>query len=401
MKFVFLSVSLLLVAMCQDSGQKHPFTLKDMEDNIGFAVQQYKLMNSLLPTGSNGFPVTVDENGKIVTSDASWWTAGFYPGSLCHLYGETKDGSLKMQAEKLLSEIEPLQFSTDNHDIGWVINSSFGNFYRLTKEKQFGEVIIQTAKSLITRYNPAVGSIQSWDKSAWTVKKGWSFPVNIDNMMNLELLMEAYKITHDSSFLNIAIQHADRTMKDHFRPDNSSYHLVDYDPLSGKAQKKQAAQGYADESSWARGQAWGLYGFTMMYRETGKQRYLEQAQKIADFIVNHPRLPDDKIPYWDFDAPNIPNTYKDASAGAIICSALVELSQHVNNKLSIKYRSVAEQQLKSLSSPYYRAQPGENAGFILKHGVGALPANSEVDVPLIYADYYYIEAMVRLKKLLN
>lgn len=401
MKYVFLSVSLLLVTMCQDSRQKHPFTLKDMEDNIGFAVQQYKFMDSLLTTGSNQFPITTDQNGNMVSGGASWWTAGFYPGSLCLLYGETKDESLKIQAEDLLSEIEPLQYSMDNHDIGWIVNSSYGNFYRLTKKKQFGDVIIQTAKSLITRYNPAVGSIQSWDKSTWTEKKGWSFPVNIDNMMNLELLMEAYKITLDSSFLNIAIQHADRTMKDHFRSDNSSYHLVDYDPLSGKVRKKQTSQGYADESSWARGQAWGLYGFTMMYRETGKQSYLEQVQKIADFIVNHSRLPDDKIPYWDFDAPDIPNTYKDASAGAIICSALMELSQYVDKERSEIYRSTAEQQLKSLSSPYYRAQPGENAGFLLKHGVGALPANSEVDVPLIYADYYYIEAMVRLKKLLK
>lgn len=401
MKYVVFSAILLLATMCKESPPEHLFTLKDIEINIGLAVEQYKYMDSMLRTRVNRFPISADQNGNLESGGASWWTAGFYPGALCLLYGETKDEILKIQAEKLLSEIEPLQYSTENHDIGWIINSSFGNFYRLTIEEKYGEVLIQTAKSLLTRYNPAVGSIRSWDKSAWTEKKGWVYPVNIDNMMNLELLMEAYKITSDSAFLNIAIQHADRTLKDHFRADNSSYHLVDYNPLTGKVRKKQTSQGYSDASSWARGQAWGLYGFTMMYRETGKQRYLEQAQKIADFLVHHPRLPEDKIPYWDFDAPDIPHTYKDASAGAIICSALVELSQYVDKERSEMYRSTAEQQLISLSSPYYHAQPGENAGFILKHGVGALPADSEVDVPLIYADYYYIEAMVRLKKLLN
>ncbi|MBW7893191.1 MAG: glycoside hydrolase family 88 protein, partial [Chitinophagaceae bacterium] len=348
------------------------------------------------------FPRTTDKNGNLVTCSAYWWTTGFFPGMLCLLYNETQDDSLHILANKYLSELEPLKYSTVNHDIGWIINSSYGNFYRLYKNEYYGGVIVQAAKSLTSsRYNPSARAVRSWDDVDWIKERGWGFPVNIDNMMNLELLTTAFKISKDSSFLRIAINHADATMWNHFRDDNSSYHLLDYDPVTGEVKKKLTVQGYADSSSWARGQAWGLYGFTMMYRETEELRYLEQAQKIAEFIVNHPNLPEDKIPYWDFDAPDIPNTYRDASAGAIICSALIELSQFVEEKRSLKYLSVAKQQLLTLSSPAYQAGLGENACFILKHGVGALPGGSEVDVPLLYADYYYVEALIRLKELLQ
>ncbi|EPR71126.1 glycoside hydrolase family 88 protein [Cyclobacterium qasimii] len=385
--------------MCKNPEKEQHFTIKDLDVNIDFAVKQSILMGDLLADSTNIFPRTADENGNLLTIGGYWWTTGFFPGSLWLLYAETKDENLKTLADKLSSELAPLQFSTDNHDIGWIINSSFGNSYRINENRHDADVILQTAKSLITRYSSTVGSIRSWDKSDRSEKNGWDFIVNIDNMMNLELLTTAYRISSDAVFLQIAIEHADKTLKNHFRSDNSSYHVVDYDTLTGEARKKQTVQGYADDSSWARGQAWGLYGFTMMYRETGKQRYLDQAKLIAEFIVNHPRLPNDKIPYWDFDAPDIPNANKDASAAAIICSALIELSQYVDNRLSAKYMSVAKQQLKSLSSPAYQAKLGENACFILKHSVGAFPANSEVDVPLIYADYYYVEAMIRLKNI--
>ncbi len=368
-----------------------------MYENIDFAVKQYKLMRNSLAAKPGVFPKTTDKSGDLVTCDPSYWTSGFFPGSLCFLYSETQDDSIKIQTEGFLSELAKYQFILDNHDIGWIINSSFVNWYRLTGNEQYGKVIVQTAKSLITRFNPIVGCIRTWDVSE--LRKGSDFLVNVDNMLNLELLMEAYKISNDSSFLNIAIQHADNTLKNHFRSDYSSYHVVDYNSSTGEVRRKQTGQGYADNSSWARGQAWGLYGFTMMYRETGIPRYLKQAENIAEFIVNHPRLPADKIPYWDFDSPDIPNTYKDASAGAIICSALIELSQYVEEKQSVKYLSTAKQQLVSLSTPYYHAKLGENSCFILKHCVGSLPGNSEVDVPLIYADYYYLEALLRYKKL--
>jgi rhamnogalacturonyl hydrolase YesR len=214
-------------------------------------------------------------------------------------------------------------------------------------------------------------------------------------MMNLELLMYAFKQTGDSSFYKIAVTHANTTIKNHFREDFSSYHVVDYDARTGAIQKKRTHQGAADESAWARGQAWGLYGFTMMYRETGDMRYLDQAWHIADFILNHPNLPADKIPYWDFNAPGIPDTYRDASAAAIISSALLELSGYVNPSRQIRYFDNAVKILESLSNPPYKTKEMEAGGFILQHSVGHLPGNSEIDVPLSYGDYYFIEAAMR------
>lgn len=397
--FLLAFIIVTSMIMCQETKQNS--LLQTIDKNIHFSAEQFKLMDAKLAGNGNIFPRSTDKNGSLITCDASWWTTGFFPGALCILSNEMKDESLKILAEKYLTNLAPLQFSIDNHDIGWIINSSFGNYYQLSRKKEYEDIIVQTAKSLITRFNPTVNSVRSWDESGWSEENNWNFPVNIDNMMNLELLMNAYKFSKDSLFYKIAIQHADKTLKNHFRADNSSFHLVDYDSRTGEVRKKQTVQGFSDESSWARGQAWGLYGFTMMYRETGKESYLKQAKNIAEFIINHPRLPSDKIPYWDFDSPDIPNTFKDASAGAIICSALIELSQYVEEDLSLKYLLTAKQQIESLSSSNYRAETGENSCFILKHSVGALPGNSEVDVALIYADYYYIEAMARFKKLIS
>lgn len=246
--------------------------------------------------------------------------------------------------------------------------------------------------SLATRFNPVIGSIRSWDSS----RDKWKFPVIIDNMMNLELLIWIGNQYNDPYLKTVAITHANTTMKNHFRPDYSTYHLVDYDPENGKIIKKQTVQGYNDNSKWARGQAWALYGFTMMYRTTHSSRYLEQAQSIADMLI--PLLPSDGIPYWDFDSPDIPNDLRDASAGAIMASALVELSEYLPEK-KIHYQSIAERQLRTLSSPEYLAASNTNGNFILKHSVGHKPMKGEVDVPLTYADYYFIEALIRMNNL--
>jgi hypothetical protein len=220
-------------------------------------------------------------------------------------------------------------------------------------------------------------------------------------MMNLEFLMWAFRESGDSTFYKICVTHSDTTIKNHFRPDYSSYHVVSYDTVSGKVEVKQTHQGFADESAWARGQVWGLYGYITMYRDTKLKRYLTQAQNIADFLIGHPNMPVDMIPYWDFNAPNIPDALRDASAGSIMASALIELSGYVDSQTSQKYLQVAEKQLRTLSSPEYLAKPGENGNFILKHGVGHLPGKSEVDVPLTYGDYYFIEALLRYKALTN
>lgn len=217
--------------------------------------------------------------------------------------------------------------------------------------------------------------------------------------MNLEMLVWSAKKFQQPYFNKVALTHANTTLKNHFRPDYSSYHVVSYDTLTGQAEARQTSQGYSDESAWARGQAWGLYGYTMMFRETKNSLYLQQAKAVADFIIHHPNLPEDKIPYWDFNASDIPEALRDASAGAIICSALLELSGYVDPDKAAEYRKVAEIQLKTLCSPAYLASSGENANFILKHSVGHFMKDIEVDVPLTYADYYFVEALLRYRKI--
>jgi unsaturated chondroitin disaccharide hydrolase len=262
----------------------------------------------------------------------------------------------------------------------------------LTKDPHYKDVIIESAKTLSTRFNPRVGCIRSWDHH----KEQWNYPVIIDNMMNLELLFAATQLSGDSSFHKIAVAHANTTMKNHYRPDYSSYHVVDYDTTTGNVRVKQTAQGYADESAWSRGQSWGLYGFTVCYRFTRAKKYLRQAEHIASFLLNHPNLPKDLVPYWDYNAPNIPDESRDASAASIMASALYELSTYsINGK---KYRTTADKIMANLDG-YYRSAAGDKKGFILLHSTGSKPANSEVDVPLIYADYYYLEALLRMKNL--
>lgn len=331
------------------------------------------------------------EDGKFKLVVSKDWTSGFFPGVLWYLYDYTKDQKWLAAAEQFTAKIEPEKYNTGTHDLGFMIGCSFGNGYRLTGREDHKNVLIEAARSLSKRFSPVTGTIRSWDHN----KDKWQYPVIIDNMMNLELLFEAAKLSGDSSFYKIAVTHANTTMKNHFRSDFSSYHVVDYDPASGEVRSKMTHQGYSDESAWARGQAWALYGFTMCYRETKDKAYLKQAENVAGFILNNKNLPADKVPYWDFNDPGIPNVPRDASAAAIISSALYELSGY-SNKSTI-YKKAAGDILKSLSEKY-TSKPGANKGFILEHSTGHKPANSEIDVPLIYADYYYLEALLRSEK---
>jgi unsaturated chondroitin disaccharide hydrolase len=244
---------------------------------------------------------------------------------------------------------------------------------------------------LVKRFNVNTGTIKSWDH----MSHRWKYPVIIDNMMNLELLFAATRISGDSSFYKIAVSHADATLKNHFRFDNSSYHVVDYDTANaGVVLKKNTHQGYADGSAWARGQAWALYGYTLCYRETKNKIYLQQAKKVATYILKHAHLPEDLVPYWDFNAPGIPHEPRDASAAAIIASALYELSLYEKRS----YRKTADKIMDNLTG-YYRSAPGDNKGFLLVHSTGNKPFNSEIDEPLVYADYYYLEALTRKQQL--
>ena len=344
------------------------------------------------------FPRTVKQD-KLWCVPAEDWTSGFWPGILWYMYEYTKNNRWKDEAMKWTHSLKDIQFFVGHHDVGFMMYCSYGNGFRLTANPKYIPILVQSAKSLCKRYSYNVGCIQSWNaRKSIGRKNTWEYPVIIDNMMNLELLLWASKNSSNTRFGEIARSHADVTMKYHFRPDYSCYHVVSYDTITGKPDVKGTYQGYADDSDWARGQGWALYGYTMMYRETKQKKYLDQAIHVAKFIMGHPQLPKDKIPYWDFDDPAIPNTPRDASAGALIASALIELSQYTESKFSKECLAVAETQIRTLSSPEYLAVPGTNCNFILKHSVGNKPKKKEVDVPLTYADYYYVEALLRYKK---
>lgn len=337
----------------------------------------------------------VKEKDEIITSDSKWWCSGFFPGVLWYLYEYTGDAGHRTWAEKYSARVEEEKYNTYDHDIGFQIYCSFGNGYRLTGRDDYSEVLKVAGRSALERYNPRLGVIKSWDSNP----QKWQYPVIIDNMMNLELLMWNFHNTGDQVFQDVAVLHSDKTLEHHFRPDNSSYHVVSYDTITGLPHIKQTHQGAFDESIWARGNVWGLYGYVMMYRETNLERYLDQATAIANLLIDHPNMPEDGIPYWDYLAPEIPDALRDASAGAIMASALIELSTMTDGDLSQKYLTMAEKQLTTLASPEYLAEPGTNGFFVLKRSVGHLPGNSEVDVPLTYADYYFVEALLRYKKL--
>ncbi|QCX52403.1 glycoside hydrolase family 88 protein [Elizabethkingia sp. JS20170427COW] len=387
-----VAVAALSVMSVASFAQSKKAMMKQLiQESFQFADQQFKVLMKDLP--NDKVPQTYDATkNKVVNYDRTWWCTGFYPGSLWLVYEQTKDPVIKKEAERILDIIEPNQTYTGNHDLGFMMFCSFGNAYRITKDPKYKDIIFRSAESLASRYRPTISAIQSWNKN-----KYWDCPVIIDNMMNLEMLNWVSQNGGDKKYQDISVIHSNTTMKNHFRPDYSSYHVVDYDINTGGILKHKTWQGYSDESAWARGQAWGLYGYTMMYRFTKDSKYLDFAKNIAKYILNNPNMPEDKIPYWDFNAPDIPNAPRDASAGALIASALLELGQYTKGKEKNNYISTAETILKSLSSPAYRAKLGENGGFLLMHSTGALPLKSEIDVPLVYADYYFLEALKRYK----
>ena len=382
---LLLATAVAALLSCQESE-------KALTDRVfAVAARQYADMEASL--SETTLPRTIEAD-TLRTSNPTWWCAGFYPGSLWYIYLRTGDGNIRAMAEKNTRKVYAETQKARSHDIGFVTNCSYGNALRITGDTTWRQPIIDAAHALATRFNPNVGATRSWNFSA--KRKKWLFPVIIDNMMNLELLMEAHKLCGVDSLRDIALTHANTTIKNHFRDDYSTWHVVDYDPEDGSVRMKCTHQGYSDDSAWARGQAWGLYGYTMMYRESGEKAYLDQAEHIASYLIG--RLPSDGIPYWDFDAPEIPDALRDASAGAIMASALIELSRlTADRNAAKKYLATARKQVRTLAGPDYLAEPGENCHFLLKHSVGSLPGKSEVDVPLTYADYYFLEALLRLE----
>jgi rhamnogalacturonyl hydrolase YesR len=382
MKRVFVACLVLISGLC--SAQSID-TKKVFQD----AGKQMELMetNVIAKKDSGVSPRTI-VNGELKMVSSRDWTSGFYPGILWYLYQYSQNAKWRTDAQIATRNIEREKTNGGTHDMGFKIYCSFGNGYRITRDEDYKKVIIQSARTLITRFNKTAGVIRSWDHH----KEVWAYPVIIDNMMNLELLFAATQLTGDSVFYKVAVAHANTTMKNHFRPDGSCYHVVDYDTATGNVIKKNTHQGYADESAWSRGQAWAVYGYTMCYRFTKDKRYLQQAEKTAAFMLNHPHMPKDGVPYWDYDAPNMPNEERDASAAAVLSSALFELTNYSSNGKQLLQK--ANLILSSLVNQY-RAPIGSNFGFILLHSTGAKPGKSEVDVPLIYADYYFLEALLR------
>ncbi len=405
----FFLLSILTIALftaCQNEAVLN-------EDKMKFVAGQFE--NTLaVSIDPESIPRTISDDGTLKTTGIYGWTSGFFAGSLWYMYELTGQEKWKKEAKKWTEALEPVQHYNRHHDVGFIMSCSYGNGLRLTDEKEYEKVLVQTARSLSTRFNPATGSIKSWNyKKSWDGETEWFYPVIIDNMMNLELMFEASRISGDPTFREIAVRHARTTMKNHYRKDFSCYHVVNYDTINGRVLDQATNQGLADLSSWARGQAWGLYGFTICYRYTQNDEFLKFAENIADYILSHPNLPEDKVPYWDFNAGDpdmVPQwdasasefsmDQRDASAAAIICSALFELSTYSSVK-GKNYAEAASKILESLASPAYMKIPGNNRYFIIDHCVGSIPHGVEIDVPLVYADYYFLEAVKRKRDLLG
>ncbi|WP_245840488.1 glycoside hydrolase family 88 protein [Ohtaekwangia koreensis] len=394
-RYILMAGLMILLALTSAAWIKYRNDASlDVNENLDYCVDQARKTLLQIPGGAL-MPRSIDHD------KSSWryvpiedWTSGFWPGTLWYIYEATGDEQWRVEADRYTRMLAPLsQRRAMDHDLGFQMFSSFGNGYRLIQDTSYKEIILRTADTLATLYNEAAGTIRSWP--GMVKEKGWPHNTIIDNMINLELLFWASKHGGDKSLYDIAVRHAETTMKNHFRPDYTSYHVVLYDTLTGEKIKGMTHQGFSDESMWARGQAWAIYGFTMVYRETKDRRFLDFVQAVIDVYLSH--LPADDIPYWDFNAPRIPHETRDASAAAITASALLELARYVPKSKSDYYQEKATRMLYILSSEQYQSR-NRNASFLL-HSTGHRPNGTEVDASIIYADYYYIEALLRLKVL--
>ncbi|SNR66022.1 Rhamnogalacturonyl hydrolase YesR [Lutibacter agarilyticus] len=383
---VFISLGFLMSCQVSKKNEKQA----EVSNTKTLLERRYQeLLN--YPVDSMSIPRSYTKTTNEVRGVASKdWTSGFFPGNLWQLYLITGKQEFLDKAETWTSFIEKEKFNNNDHDIGFKVYSCFGTGYKVTGKEHYKDVIIKSAKTLCTRYSDTVGAIRSWDFN----KKKWQYPVIIDNMINLELLFEASEITGDSLYHKIAVNHANTTLKNHFRPDNSVYHVIDYNPSNGEVRLKNTHQGLNDNSTWARGQAWAIYGFSMAYRYTNDQRYLDQAIATANFYLEHENLPEDGIAYWDFDDPKIPNTHKDVSASAVVCSALYEIYGYTKQQYFLDKANLI---LASLMSDKYVLDAEIEAPFILDYSTGNKPKEDELDEPIVYGDYYFLEALVRKK----
>jgi len=395
MKKIILGLVVLLFCACSANHSDKSF---DVDGALKYcSVQTNRTLKELEPIDYTMMPRNIMDSlntwsCRKVTKEE--WTSGFWPGILWYDFEATKDSRIKVEAEKFTASLGFIsKIPAYDHDLGFLVFCSYGNAYRLTKNPVYKKIILDTADSLATLFNPKVGTILSWPREVKA--RNWPHNTIMDNMINLEMLFWAAKNGGDKKLYDIAVSHANKTMKCQFRPDYSSYHVAVYDTVTGNLIKGVTHQGYADNSMWARGQAWAIYGFTVCYRETKNPEYLSFVQKVTDIYLKG--LPEDYVPYWDFSAPDIPNAPRDASAACVVASALLELSTYLDKDKAEEYKDAAVKMLKSLSSPAY--QCGDAKPAFLLHSTGHWPNGSEIDASIIYADYYYIEALLRFKKL--
>jgi hypothetical protein len=366
-----------------------PVTTLELSNLFQFAAIQ--LSNTVVQMGNtNTYPRSTMSNGRWTTVNNSDWTCGFFPGSLWYLYQQTGDTNYEKWAQEWTAGIAAQQFNTNTDDVGFMFNTSFGNGYRITSNSTYKSVLIQAAHSLTNRFNAIVGCLA--DDLLLAPPE---FQVIMDTTMNTELLYQAADINGDATMSAKAISHAERTMTNQIRPDDSTFHLVLYSTVNGALLYQGTRAGYSASSTWARAHAWSIYGFTMAYRETGYLPFLNTASRVADYYLTN--VPSDYVPYWDFDAPNLPNAPRDSSTAAITLSALIQLSQLATNMQdSATFWTGAHNILESLGSTNYLAQGTTSSGILL-HGTGNPPqiSDPEVNVSLIYGDYYFIEALRR------
>lgn len=390
-----ITAFLILIITVSCSNEKKAIEKLDTDKVLEYCVEKaQETMNDLTDVDSlprNIYPGQKKWN-KVGNKD---WTCGFWPGVLWYAYEASNDSTILEKAKDFTNPLTAvLDVPVDNHDLGFMLYCSFGNGYRLTKNPEYHDFLIEAADSLATLYNPKVGTILSWP--VMRKKMNWPHNTIIDNMINLELLFWASKNGGKQEWYDMAVKHAETCMTTLVRPDFSTYHVAVFDTIDGHFIKGVTHQGYADDSQWARGQGWGIYGYSMCYRETGEEKFLETSKKLADVFID--RLSEDGVPYWDFDDPSIPNAPKDASAAAVVASGMLELSTFVKDKADqLKYRNAAVSLLTKLSTDMYLSKD-ENQAMLL-HSTGHLPHNSEIDASIIYADYYFIEALLRLKKI--
>ena len=372
-----IGIGLVCLTACADTKSGDVSGRFDADEALAYCDAQVRRTLDELAQRDGGVDYTMMPR-NIADSASHWycskvtkdeWCAGFWPGILWYDYEYTNDPAIRQEAEKFTASLEYLTYEPAyDHDLGFLMFCSYGNGYRLTRNESYRQAILRSAEALSALFNPKVGTMLSWPRN---VAMFGGHNTIMDNMINLEMLFWAAKNGGDKKLYDMAVSHADTTMKYHFRPDYTSYHVAVYDTLTGEFVKGVTHQGYDDNSMWARGQAWAIYGYTVVYRETKEPRFLDFVQKVADVYLEH--LPDDYVPYWDFNDPAIPYAPRDASAACVVASALLELSGYVSPEKGQEYKKAAVCMLESLSSDKYRS--GKSKPAFLLHSTGNYPSH--------------------------